>query len=256
MRNTHHVLIATQRPPGALAGVLGPSVHLHFAAAADECMALASSLQPEIAFLDLTDEELREPGFVRMVARTLGPAVPLVGIAGPSAGADGSSAGTGTRRDRADDAEAGDLLNTALWDIWSWDDPGSVTRARVRRLVKHHRLRQSAARSKRKVRGTRRSLVSFLHRLEEIVAHPVDALEANLLLLYDTARRGAPATEQRLDDMACHLQEIRRTLARVRELAHSVAPRRGGDPDPSREPGQRKERVSGAEGRARPNARS
>lgn len=250
MRNIHHILVATGRPPGALAGALGPSVHLHFAAAADECMALASSLQPEIGLLDLTDEELRDPGFVRMVARTLGSGVPLVGIAGPP------TAGPGASEDRADDMEVTDLLTSGLWDVWSWDDPAELTRARVQRLVKHHRVRLAAVRSRRKVRGTRRSLVRFLHRLEEIVAHPVDALEANLMLLYDAGRRDAAPAEQRLDDMACHLQEIRRTLARVRELAHTVSPRRGRGPDPSRESGQRKERISGAEGRARPNARS
>jgi CheY-like chemotaxis protein len=213
MSRLHHILVATPRPPGDLIEVLGPSVQLHFAQDADECLALAASLHPELALLDLADPELGDEEFIRMMQRSLGKGIPIVGLG------DASQEGRWPK-----------LLRAGVWDIWAWEDPNVLTRKRLENLTKLHRLRLALQRSHRRRRDAQKALIQFLRRLEEIVAHPLDSLEAYLVLLYQGSRRqGAPATHV-LDEIACHLQEIRRTLVRLRRLARSLARSSGADP--------------------------
>lgn len=213
MSQPHHILVASPRPPGEIADTLGPSVQLHSAQDADECLALAAGMHPELVALDLDDPELGDPEFIRMMQRSVGKGTPIVGLGDP------------------DEDSVPEILNAGLWDIWGWNDPEDLMQRRLENLTKLHRMQHALHKSNHRRRNAQKTLVRFLKRLEEIVAHPVDSLEAYLILLYQDSRKQNAAPVHVLDEVACHLQEIRKTLLRLRQLARSLARSRDADPN-------------------------
>ncbi|MBD3336947.1 MAG: hypothetical protein GF355_15650 [Candidatus Eisenbacteria bacterium] len=202
-----HVIVATQRQPGPVAERLGPRVQIHFAQDADECLALANSLRPRMAILDLSLPELDDPEFLHILHRTLGPRAPLVAWI----------------EDRLDPEAAEQLLAAGLSDIWIWNDPPVLIQTRFRRLLDDGRFRRRIRRARRERTDAQQALILFLRRMEEALSHPLDNLEAHALALYADARRGVEERPAQLDQMTAQCQELRRVVAGVRRLARNLA---------------------------------
>lgn len=233
MSRLHHILVTSPRPPGEITDALGPSVQLHFAQDADECLALAAGMHPELVILDLEDPELGDAEFIRMMQRSVGKGTPLVGMGDPG-----------------DDAIP-DILHAGLYDIWRWDGSEDLLQRRLGSLLKLHGLQRSLSRAHHRRRDAQKALIHFLRRLEEIVAHPLDSLQAYLSLLYQDSRKQNAPPVHVLDEIACHLQEIRRTLIRLRRLARSLSRAQAGGPNLQRSLEEEGESMAKPGGRVR-----
>jgi hypothetical protein len=213
MSDPQHILLATTRSPGPLSEALGPSIQLHHAAQADECIALAASLHPEAALIDLCHDDMGEIEFLRTVLRSLGDGVPVIGI------------GDETRT-----APGAEYVRAGLWDVWYWRDEGPLFRKRLEAVLGSRADRRRIRRARRKRRDSQKALIAFLRRLDETLGFPLDGLDAFLSVLYAEAGRGVAPSRSILDEMACHHQEVRRVLARMRQLSRNLAESRDREP--------------------------
>ncbi|MBU1700881.1 MAG: hypothetical protein KJ970_18250 [Candidatus Eisenbacteria bacterium] len=207
MNQMYHILVSTKRSPGIVMDALGINVQIHFAQDTEGSLDMAASLRPHAAIIDITDLQFSNPDYIRLMRRNLKPSVPLIGWAD----------------EKTSNLKLGKLLRAGLWDIWMWSDSQDLNQKRLTRLLELCRKRRKLKSARRERRMAQKALVRFLSRFEETLVHPLDSLEAHLLLLYaDTRRDSAPAVRT-LDQIAIQHQEIRQTLLRIRKLTRTLS---------------------------------